>query len=46
MSYKVRAGLLRDYDTLVKTAAAMEDAITRFRSNAQTEGLDAGPADR
>jgi len=32
--------------TLVKTAAAaMEDAITWFRSYAQTEGLDAGPAD-
>jgi hypothetical protein len=47
MSCKVRAGLLRDYDTLVKTAAAaMEDAVTRLRSYAQTEGLDAGPADR
>ena len=30
MSCKVRAGLLRDYYTLVKTAAAaMEDAVTR-----------------
>jgi hypothetical protein len=38
--------LLRDYDTLVKTAAAMEDAVTRLRSYAQTAGFDAGPADR
>jgi len=43
---QARAGLLRDYDTLVKDLVAMEDAVTRLRSYAQTEGLDAGPADR
>jgi hypothetical protein len=47
MSCKVCAGLLPDYDTLVKTAAAAtEDAVTRLRSYAQSEDLDAGPADR
>ena len=43
---QARAGLLRDYDTLVKAVVAMEDAVTRLRSYAQTEGLDAGPANR
>src|SRR5262249_24616142 len=43
---QARAGLLRDYDTLVKAGVAMEDAVSRFRSYAQTEGLDAGPANR
>ncbi len=43
---QARAGLLRDYDTLVKALDAMEDAVTRLRSHAQTEGLDAAPADR
>ena len=43
---QARAGLLRDYDSLVKAAEAMDDAVTRLRSYAQTEGLDAGPADR
>ena len=46
MSCKARAGLLRDYDTLVKAVVAMEDAVTWLRTYAQTEGLDAGPADR
>src|SRR5262249_56299296 len=41
-----RAGLLRDYDTLVKDLVAMEDAGTRRRSYAQTDGLDAATADR
>ena len=36
---QARAGLLRDYDTLVKAVVAMEDAVTRLRSYAQTEGL-------
>src|SRR5437016_8954561 len=40
---QARAGLLRDYDTLVKAVAAMEDAVTPLRSYAQIEGLDAGP---
>ena len=43
---QARAGLLRDYDSLVKALDAMEDAVTRLRSYAQTEGLDTGPADR
>ena len=43
---QARAGLLRDYDALAKAVEAMEDAVARLRSHAQTEGLDAGPADR
>ena len=43
---QARAGLLRDYDTLVKAGQAMEDAANRLRSHALTEGLDAGPVDR
>jgi signal transduction histidine kinase len=43
---QARAGLLRNYDTLVKAIEAMEDAVARLRSHAQTEGLDVGPADR
>ena len=43
---QARAGLLRDYDTLVKAVEAMQDAVSRLRSHAQTEGLDVGPADR
>src|SRR5262245_5923111 len=43
---KARAGLLRDYDALVKALDAMEDAVTRLRSHAHTEGLNAGPTDR
>src|SRR5262249_27819158 len=41
-----RAGLLRDYDTLVSALDAMQDAVSRLRSYAQTDGLDVGPADR
>jgi signal transduction histidine kinase len=43
---QARAGLLRDYDTLVTAVDAMENAVTRLRSYAQTEGLDGGPIDR
>jgi signal transduction histidine kinase len=43
---QARAGLLRDYDSLVKAVEAMEDAVTRLRSHAQTEGLDMAPTDR
>ncbi|HET8973498.1 MAG TPA: two-component system VirA-like sensor kinase [Pseudolabrys sp.] len=43
---QARAGLLRNYDTLVKAVEAMQDAVSRLRSHAQTEGLDVGPADR
>ena len=43
---QARAGLLRDYDSLNDAAQAMEDAVTRLRSYAQTERLDTGPVDR
>ena len=43
---QARAGLLRDYDNLVKAVEAMQDAVSRLRSHAQTERLDVGPADR
>jgi signal transduction histidine kinase len=43
---QARAGLLRNYDSLVTDAQAVEDAVTRLRSHARTEGLDARPADR
>ena len=43
---QARAGLLRDYDTLVKAVETMQDAVSRLRSHAQTEDLDVGPADR
>jgi signal transduction histidine kinase/ActR/RegA family two-component response regulator len=41
-----RAGLLRDYDTFTSAARAMEDAVSRLRSYARAEGLDAKPVDR
>src|SRR5499427_1057641 len=43
---QARAGLLGDYDTLVKSVEAMQDAVSRLHSYAQTEGLDDGPVDR
>ena len=47
---QARAGLLRDYDTLVKAVEAMQDAVSRLRFHAQTEGLDVrrstGPTSR
>jgi signal transduction histidine kinase len=43
---QARVGLLRNYDTLVKAVEAVEDAVTRLRSHALTEGLDVDPADR
>jgi signal transduction histidine kinase len=43
---QARAGLLRDYDTFVSAARAMEDAVARLRSHARTEGLDTRPIDR
>jgi signal transduction histidine kinase len=43
---QARAGLLRDYDTLVSALDAMQDAVSRLRSYAQIEGLDVGPAER
>ena len=43
---QARAGLLRDYDSLVKASQAIEHAVARLRSYAQAEGLDTGPTDR
>jgi signal transduction histidine kinase len=43
---QARAGLLRDYDGLVKSIGAMEAAIAKLRMFAQMEGLNAGPIDR
>src|SRR5215831_17288812 len=43
---QARAGLLRNYDALVSDLGAMQDAVSRLRSHAQTEGLDVGPVDR
>jgi signal transduction histidine kinase len=43
---QARAGLLRDYDTLVSAAHAMDDAVDRLRLHARDQHLDAGPVDR
>ena len=43
---EARAGLLRDYDSLVKAAAAIRDAVARLRSHAQKERINTGPLDR
>ena len=44
---QARAGLLRDYDTPRQGRRGdRRTRSTRLRSHAQTEGLDAGPADR
>jgi hypothetical protein len=43
---QARAGLLRNYDSLNGAAQAMEDAVARLRSHAQTQRLDIGPVDR
>ena len=42
---QARTGLLGNYDSVVKAADLMEDAVARLRSYAGTEGLDAGPID-
>lgn len=43
---QARAGLLRDYDTFATAARAMEDAVSRLRSHARAEGLEAKPIDQ
>jgi signal transduction histidine kinase len=43
---QARAGLLRDYDTFTTASRAMEDAVTRLRSHARAERLDARPIDQ
>jgi signal transduction histidine kinase len=43
---QARVGLLRDYDTLVSAAQAMDDAVGRLRSHARRERLDPKPVER
>ncbi len=43
---EARAGLLRDYDPLVKAVETIRDAVSRLRSDAQRERLKTGPVDR
>lgn len=43
---QARAGLLRNYDPLVRAIGEMNDAVTRIRSRARAEGLHGGPTDR
>ena len=43
---QARAGLLRNYDTLVRAVEAIEDAVARLRLRVQSDGLDTGPVDR
>ena len=42
---QARTGLLRDYDSLVSAAQAMEEAVGRLRDHAQIERLDAAAVD-
>src|SRR4249919_1811492 len=43
---QARAGLLRNYDPLVKAVDAMHDAAARLHARAKTDGVDTGPVDR
>ncbi len=43
---QARAGMLRNYDPLAQSIEAMEHAVARLRSYAQTEGIDTGPTGR
>lgn len=43
---QARAGLLRDYDGIVKSIGAMEETVARLRSFAQIEDLDLAPVSR
>jgi signal transduction histidine kinase/CheY-like chemotaxis protein len=43
---QARAGLLRNYDSFNAAARAMGDAVTRLRSHARAERLDAKPLDQ
>src|SRR5262249_27941279 len=42
---QARAGLLRDYDALVRDVEAMQDAVRRLRSHTQAEDPDGGRVD-
>jgi hypothetical protein len=43
---QARAGLLTDYDPLVRSSDERDAAVSRLRVQAAAEGLDAGPVDR
>ena len=43
---QARAGLLRNYDSLVRSLEAMQSAATRLRSYAETAGIDASAVSR
>src|SRR5271156_5355343 len=43
---RARAGLLMDYDPLVRSSDERDAAVSQLRAQAASEGLDAGPVDR
>ena len=43
---RVRAGLLTDYDPLVRSSDQLDVAVSELRAQAASEGLDLGPVDR
>ncbi len=43
---EARAGLLLDYDPLVRSSDEIVAAVSQLRAQAATEGLEAGPVDR
>jgi signal transduction histidine kinase len=43
---QARAGLLTDYDPLVRSSEQIDAAVSQLRAQAVSEGLDAGPIDR
>jgi len=43
---RARAGLLIDYDPLVRSSEQIAAAVLQLRAKAASEGLDAGPVDR
>ncbi len=43
---RARAGLLTDYDPLVRSSERIDTAVSELRAQAASEGLDMGPVDR
>ena len=43
---QARAGLLTDYDPLVRSSEQIAAAVSQLRAQAASEGLDTGPVDR
>jgi signal transduction histidine kinase len=43
---RARAGLLTDYDPLVRSSEQIDAAVSRLRVQAASQGLDPGPIDR